>query len=186
MTDTGRLLREAQGGNRGSLDALYARHRGRLLGFVRSRMSPGLLGTVSPEDVLQETLLESARKLDSFEDRGPASFYRWLVEIARFKILEADRARKTRKRSAVEPMEAEPTSRDTSPSGRAVKRERADLLRDALASLPGEQGEALRLRYLEGLTVAETAARLAKSDAAVKALVSRGLAAMAEEAGKIG
>lgn len=185
MTDTGRLLREAQGGDRDSLDALYERHRGRLLGFVRARMSPALLGTVSPEDVLQETLLESARKLGDFEDRGPASFYRWLVEIARFKVLEADRARKTRKRSLEEPMEAEPAGRETSPSGRAAKRERADLLRDALAALPGEQGEAVRLRYLEGLSIAETSDRLSKSPAAVKALVSRGLAALAEEAGKI-
>lgn len=182
MSETGRLLAEARDGNRASLDALYARHRARLHAFVRARMTPGLLGTVAPEDILQETLLESARKLDGFEDRGPSSFYRWLVEIARFKVMEADRSRRARKRAIQEPLAAEPPAADTSPSGRAAKRERADLLREALAALPGEQGEAVRLRYLEGLTVAETGERLGKSADAVKALVSRGLAALEESA----
>ena len=178
MLDTGFLLRSARGGDREALDDLFRRHQGRLLAFLRARMDPALARTVAPEDILQETHLEAARKVGEFEDRGSASFYRWLVAIARFKIAEADRARQARKRAAVGPLDAEPVSPDTSPSGGAIRAERAALLRAALESLPGDQAEAVRLRYLEGLTIAETAERMGRTPAAVKALVSRGLDAL--------
>ena len=48
-------------------------------------------------------------------------------------------------------------------------------LHAALAGLPDRQGEAVRLRDLEGLSLAETATRLETSESAVKALVGRGL-----------
>lgn len=181
MSDTQRLLDEARAGNRGALDVLYARHHGRLIAFIRARMGGGLARCVAPEDILQETHLESARKIGEFEPRGPASFYRWLVEIARFKIAEAERAQRAHKRALETPLEDPPAASQTSPSGRAMRSERAALLLQALAALPEAQAEAVRLRYLEGLTIAETAERLARSEAAVKALVSRGLAALSQE-----
>ncbi len=180
MAETRRLLDEARGGDRAALDELFGRHRGRLYAFTRSAMGGASRGSVAAEDVLQETLLEASRKLGSFEDRGPSSFYRWLVAIARFKVREADRARRAGKRAIESPLGDDPAARDTSPSGRAMRRERAEILRDALAALPGEQGEAVRLRYLEALPVADVAARIGKSEGAVKALVARGLASLAE------
>jgi len=177
--DTERLLQAARGGDRDALDAVYARHRGRLVAFVASRIRPGQAGAATAEDIVQEVHLESARRIDAFAPEGPAAFYRWLVAIARFKIQEAVRSARTRKRSAEEPLAFDPVSRGTSPSGGAMRGERAAAIAGALESLPGEQGEAVRLRYLEGLTVAEAADRLGKSPAAVKALVSRGLGALA-------
>lgn len=182
VAETGRLVELARGGDRAALDDLFERHRGRLAAFVRARMSGALLRTVTPADLLQESFLEAARKLGSFEDRGPSSFYRWLVAIARFKILEAERARNANKRALERPLDGDPAGEGSSPSARAIRRERRDLLRAALAELPGEQGEAVRLRYLEGCTIAETSERLGRTDAAVKALVSRGLAALEEAA----
>jgi len=179
-TETRLLLAAARGGDSRALDALYARHRGRLLAFVRARMHSALARRVAPEDVLQETLLESARKIDAFEPQEPASFYRWLVQIARFKISEADRAWRARKRALETPLEEEPPRAQTSPSGRAVRAERAALLHAALEALPEAQAEAIRLRYLEGQSLAETAERLGRTEAAVKALVSRGFAALSD------
>jgi RNA polymerase sigma-70 factor (ECF subfamily) len=180
MVDTGSLVSLARKGDRDALDALFSRHRGRLLAFVRARVPAAVGRAVPPEDVVQETYLEAARKLDAFEDRGPASFYRWLVAIARFKLSEAGRGQRALKRSAEEPLAVEAAARGPSPSSGAAGNERAARVREALADLPGEQGEALRLRYLEGLTVAEAAERLGKSEGAVKMLVSRGLAALAD------
>jgi len=171
-------VQEACAGSREALDALYARHRGRLLAFAASRMSAALAHFVSPEDIVQETHLESARKIETFEPSDGAGFYRWLVKIAAFKISEANRQRQAKKRAAG-PLEHEPRSPDTSPSGRVVRDERHERLRAALAGLPEAQAEAVRLRYLEGLSVAEAAARLERSEGAVKALVTRGLAALA-------
>ena len=179
MSETMRLLQASRDGDREALESLYARHQGRLLQFIRARMPAALTNRIAPEDVLQETLLESARKIASFEPQGPSSFYRWLVGIARYKISEAGRAQQAKKRAAERPLEHSVPGAVTSPSGRAIRAEGSLRIEEALAALPERQAEAVRLRYLEGLSVAETAARLECSEPAVKSLVSRGLMGLA-------
>ncbi len=49
-------------------------------------------------------------------------------------------------------------------------------LLQALATLPEEQREALRLRYVEGLPSKDIAARLGKSDGSVRVMLTRALA----------
>lgn len=169
MSETARLLEAARAGDRDALDDLYLRHEGRLRAFVASRLGPGAL--VAAEDVVQETHLESVRKIGEFVPRAPSSFYRWLVTIARFKIAEA---RRTRARAEA-PLDGERAGSQTSPSGAAS---RAELVARALDAMTEEQAEAVRLRYLEGLTVAEAAERMERTAAAVKMLVSRGLASL--------
>ena len=46
----------------------------------------------------------------------------------------------------------------------------------ALGTLPEEQQEALRMRYLEGLPSKEIATKLDKTDGAVRVMLSRGIA----------
>ena len=180
MTETARLIESAQGGSREALEVLYARHQGRLLNLVRARMPTWLAGRMTAEDVVQETLLESTRKIGRFEPLGPAAFYRWLVEIARYKLAEAERAQRANKRAPAEPLDGQVPAEQTSPSGRVMRAESGVRLREGLAQLPERQAEAVRMRYLEGRSVDETAGRLGCSAAAVKSLVSRGLMRLAE------
>ncbi len=179
MSRTTRLLEEARGGDKSAREALFGRHRGRLSTFLRVTMSAALARRVPPEDILQETLLEAARKLDGFEHQGTGSFYRWLVGIARFKASEAQRAQGARKRALETPLEEDPLHDRTGVSSVAARAERADLLREALERLPAAQGAAIRLRYLEGRSTRETAEALEKTEAAVKMLVSRAFATLA-------
>ena len=182
-SETSRLLAAARGGDHVALDDLYARHQGRLLNFLRASIAQSSLQAVTAEDVLQETLIASARKIAEFEPSGPASFYRWLVSIARFKLTEAGRAQKAKKR-ATAPLEEPVAASQTSPSGRLLRGERRDGLLEALANLPNRQADAVRMRYLEGQSVAEVAEQLACSDSAVKALVSRAMAELASRLGQ--
>src|SRR5215831_8707168 len=176
---TSALVAAARDGDREALDSLFARHRGRLIAFLQARTrESGPLG-VTADDLGQECLLEASRKLGTFQPQGPSSFYRWLVAIGRFKLSEAIRGAKAMKRT-LETLEGEPAARQTSPSGVVLRDERATRLHAALATLPEAQAEAVTLRWLEGLTIAETAERLERSEAAVKALVARGLAALSE------
>jgi len=177
--DTDLLIAAARGGDRRALDELFARHRGRLVALATCRMEARLAASVSADDIAQETCLEAARKIETFEPRGPESFYRWLAGIARFKISEAARAQRAMKRAAPTPLDAEPAGDGTSPSGRAIRAENAARLRAALGAIPDDQAEAVRLRWLEGRSVAEAAGLLGKSEPAVKALVARGLASLA-------
>jgi RNA polymerase sigma-70 factor (ECF subfamily) len=178
MSDTARLVRASQEGDREALEVLCGRHQGRVLAMIRVTMGAELSARVAPEDVLQETLLESSRKIGVFEDRGPGSFYRWVVGIARFKVAEARRAQRAWKRAAV-PLDGPVPGAETSPSGRVVRAERADGVAAAIEALPERQRDAVRMRYLEGRSVEETAAEMGCSGAAVKSLVARGLGVLA-------
>ena len=180
-SETSRLIAAARDGDRLALDDLYARHQGRLLSFLRASMAGGQ--SFSAEDVLQETLLESTRKIAAFEPRGRASFYRWLVAIARFKLTEAARAQGAKKRARA-PLDEDVAGSQTSPSGHMMRGERRDGLLQALAELPDRQADAVRLRYLEGQSVGEVAGQLDCSESAVKALVSRGMAELASRLGQ--
>jgi RNA polymerase sigma-70 factor (ECF subfamily) len=56
--------------------------------------------------------------------------------------------------------------------------EQAVRLAQALETLPADQREAVRLRHLEGQSLAEMAHRLERSERAVAALLNRGIVAL--------
>src|SRR5207253_1418965 len=64
----------------------------------------------------------------------------------------------------------------SSASARAARREQAVLLADAIKSLPADYGEVIILRHLEGLPLADVAARMGRSSDSVKKLWVRGIA----------
>jgi RNA polymerase sigma factor (sigma-70 family) len=59
------------------------------------------------------------------------------------------------------------------PSGQAAKREAVLAVQVGLANLPQSQQDAVRLRHLEGNSVAETAAAMGRPPAAVRGLLQR-------------
>lgn len=177
--DTAHLVRSALDGDRAALERLFSRHRGRLVSWLGVVAPPNLARRVTADDLTQETLLEAARRLDRFEPRGPASFYAWLVGIARHKLMEAERAQRADKRAREAPLEVEPTGVATSPTQAALRADRAALLRAAMEKLSPASAEALRLRYLEGRTTAEVAELMQRSESAVKSLVTRAFADLA-------
>ena len=66
----------------------------------------------------------------------------------------------------------------TSPSRGLRRAERLERLKDALRDLKPEQREAIELAKIDGLKVREIAARMNRSEVAVKQLLSRGLRRM--------
>ncbi|MDA7504144.1 sigma-70 family RNA polymerase sigma factor, partial [bacterium] len=63
----------------------------------------------------------------------------------------------------------------SSPSSRAMRGERAIVLANAMADLPENQLEAVRLRYIEGWSLSDIAERTGRSDSAVASLIKRAL-----------
>ena len=57
----------------------------------------------------------------------------------------------------------------------AIRAEAVVALLEALHQLPETQAEAIRLRYMEGLPLAEIVERMGKTDTAVAGLLKRGL-----------
>lgn len=180
MSDTVRLLESARAGDPLAFDELFARHRSRLTTYVAVRLGPAMRAQIEPDDLVQEAYLEAHRKLGAFEPRGPSAFYRWLVTIAGFKLKEAIRHGQAKKREGAVRLPTEAPAEQTSVGGRVVREEGVRELAAWIDGLPEAQGTAVRMRYLEGHTVAETAEEMGRSAAAIKSLVARGLGGLAE------
>ena len=108
-------------------------------------------------------------------------FGAWLMTIARNLATDHFKAGRTRLELTTEDMSARTTTRPRARSGRcspALTNEVA--ARGADASCPTEQRECLIMRFLQGMSIAETAAVLGRSDGAVKQLQLRGVRNLAK------
>jgi len=183
----GDLLHLARGGDGDAFETLFLRHEALLADRVRRLLPPAVRRRHSVQDVLQETRIVALDRCASFEDRGAGAFGAWLLGIAENKVREAVRHHRGTARRAVgrEVTRGDRTgSRDgprhfRTPSQDAMAGETADRVRRALATLPEDYREVLRLTRFEGLTLAEAAERMGRSREAVKKLNGRALARLA-------
>jgi RNA polymerase sigma-70 factor, ECF subfamily len=151
---TARLVVAAQAGSRNAFDALVRDLGPLLYRFLVVR----LRNEADARDALQETLIVAWQKLPSVRD--PQSCRSWLLTIALRKAAEVT---KRERRHANVP--AHPVA--TPDSAGAVE------LDAVLQSLPGERRDVVLLRYLMGLSEAETANVLGVSVGTVKSRASR-------------
>ncbi len=73
----------------------------------------------------------------------------------------------------------------SSPSQQAARRERAELLADALDTLPETYREVIVLRNLEGLSFSDVAARLGRTEDSVKNIWLRALSRLRRKLGDL-
>jgi RNA polymerase sigma-70 factor (ECF subfamily) len=188
MTDD-ELLARVRAGDQEALAALIEGRRAQLLAHIERQLSAAMRRKVEPEDVLQEVTADALRSLEAIDlaDRDP---FRWLCQLVQRRIVDAHRrlfgAQKraaSREISLQTPLGGPGSSgKDlaavlaasiTSASKAFNRRRLASALLKALEKLPEEQREALRLRYMEGLPSREIAAKLGKSDGAVRVMLTR-------------
>ena len=86
------LLEKAKDGDHDALARLLLTYYDRLENYVRRKIPAELRSSVAVEDVLQESHVQAFRKIDTFEPRGDNAFYRWLVTIARRRVLDKIKA----------------------------------------------------------------------------------------------
>ncbi|HKB02115.1 MAG TPA: sigma-70 family RNA polymerase sigma factor [Gemmataceae bacterium] len=129
------------------------------------------------DEVLQETWMTAVRNVRRFNPHV-GNFHAWLCGIAANVIrnhLRSHRRRAERQRAL---------TGDLAVADEALaERERADRVAAALAALSGRYEVALRLKYLDRMTVAEMAATLGETDKAVESLLSRARTAFREAYG---
>jgi RNA polymerase sigma-70 factor (ECF subfamily) len=153
------LVARARAGDRDAFRALFERHRDRLRAAVERRLGGYLRRKIEVEDVVQETFLKAFESLETFEARGEDSFHAWLRGIAENLLLWW--ARRHQRREQLR-LDGDVAGAGTSPSHALRREERFERLRDALSRV-------------EGLKLAEIAARLGRTPAAVKPLLWRAL-----------
>jgi RNA polymerase sigma-70 factor (ECF subfamily) len=174
------------------------RFRSYLLLLARGRLDPGVRAKVGASDVVQQTLLEAHRDLAQFRGRTVAEQAAWLRQVLARNLANVVRDLRRGKRDPARerPLQAgldESASRlegwlaaeQSSPSQRLERQERAVRVAEALAALPENQREAVVLRHWHGCPLAEIAARLGCTTAAVTGLLHRGLRNLRKQLGDL-
>lgn len=130
------------------------------------------------EDLTSETFLRALRRIDSFSWQGK-DIGAWFVTIAR--NLVADHVKSSRFRLEVSTADMLDADRaDGGIEDEVLSRIQNAALLDAVRQLKPEQQECIVLRFLQGLSVAETAKVLDRSEGAVKQLQLRAMRALAK------
>lgn len=99
--DTDWLLAQASQGNDSAREQLLNRHRGRLRRMVAVRLDRRLAARVDPSDIVQEALVEAAKKLPRYLRDRPLPFYPWLRHIAWERLVKIHRRHLAAQRRSV-------------------------------------------------------------------------------------
>lgn len=167
------LVDRAREGDPDAFAALYDRYVDRVYRFVLYRVQGD---SALAEDVTSEVFLRALRKIKTFTWQG-RDVGAWFLTIARNLVL--DHYKSGRARLEVLGIET-PVDHDrvVDAEDAALSRVSTQDLYKAIAQLGNEQQEVIYWRFLQGYSVAETAAAMGKTDGAIKALQYRAVKAL--------
>ncbi|HEU4511562.1 MAG TPA: sigma-70 family RNA polymerase sigma factor [Nocardioidaceae bacterium] len=168
------LVELARGGDSEAFGMLYDHYNASVYRFIYYRVGSVALA----EDLASETFFRALRSMSSFKWQGK-DFGAWLMTIARNLTADHYKAGRTRLEFATEDMGAHDSATE-GPETAVLASLTNEALLEALGQLPTEQQECLIMRFLQGLSIAETAKVLGRSDGAVKQLQLRGVRNLAK------
>ena len=163
--DLRRLVTRAKAGDEDAVGALYRQHVDRIYAYLAANVG----NPHDAEDLTTQTFMRMLVSLPRYRP-GSTPFAAWLFRIARNLAIDHFRAA-ARARSRVQA----PPVRAASAEDEVLSVLDREVMRGELATLPLGQREVLTLKFVCGLTNAEVAAVLRKTEGAVKALERRAL-----------
>ncbi|UNS98280.1 sigma-70 family RNA polymerase sigma factor [Streptomyces tubbatahanensis] len=167
------LVEAAQAGEAEAFGRLYDQYSDTVYRYIYYRVG----GRATAEDLTSETFLRALRRIGTFTWQG-RDFGAWLVTIAR--NLVADHFKSSRFRLEVttgEMLDANEVER--SPEESVLESLSNAALLEAVRKLNPQQQECVTLRFLQGLSVAETARVMGKNEGAIKTLQYRAVRTLA-------
>ena len=186
------LISRARDGDKASLTRLLLSFHDEMKLHIASRVSPNDRPVISVDDVLQESLIDAFKGIGKFASDTIPSFRSWLWSIADNRLISTIRALRTEKRggnfrrqsmyneadSAKRPLERQFQDSQQGPSVGVERNEAIEAVNVKLSNLPADQQEAIRARYIEGLSVEETAKAMNRSCGAIRGLLHRAKASL--------
>lgn len=165
------LITCAQRGDVDAIGKLYDQHQNAIFRYLWVRVGE----RPQAEDLTGEVFMRMLTALPNYRPTAP--FRAWLYRIARNLLIDHYRKHGQTTTVPLETAEPQPTS---SADLLTLAEQNLTLhqLQNALSQMDETQREVVTLRFLAGLSLQETAAALEKTEAAIKALQHRGLAAL--------
>lgn len=161
------LVKAAQAGDMDAYGELFERYFDVVFRFVLFRTSDRTLA----EDLTSETFVRALRRLSSVTYQG-RDIGAWFVTIARNLIFDHVKSSRYRlEQTTGEMVDLSPST--SGPEQQVLEGAMTDELLRCVAKLNPDQQECIQLRFLQGLSVAETAKIMDRNEGAVKALQHR-------------
>jgi RNA polymerase sigma-70 factor (ECF subfamily) len=168
------LVDAAKNGDGEAFGQLYDRYVDVVHRYIAYRVTNHALA----EDLTSETFLRALRRISSYTWQG-RDFGAWLVTIARNLIADHFKSSRYKMELATSDLVEAGADRGTEgPENEVLTGITNTTLLEAVKQLGSEQQECIVLRFLQGMSVAETAAILGKNENAVKALQYRAVKAL--------
>lgn len=177
---TFQLIERARAGDPRAIDRLFARHLRPLQRWARGRLPKWARDLADTDDLVQDTLLQTFKRIEDFEPRRVGALQAYLRQAVLNRVRNELR-RKGRQPHATDLDDLEVGSLE-SPLEEAIGREAVERYEAALDRLTAEEREAIIARVEMGYSYEELAEALGKPtpDAARKA-ARRALIRLAEE-----
>lgn len=167
------LVERAQAGESEAFGRLYDHYSDTVYRYIYYRVG----SRATAEDLTSETFLRALRRIGTFTWQG-RDFGAWLVTIAR--NLVADHFKSSRFRLEVTTGEMLDSNEcERSPEDSVLESLSNAALLEAVRRLNPQQQECVTLRFLQGLSVAETARIMGKNEGAIKTLQYRAVRTLA-------
>jgi RNA polymerase sigma factor (sigma-70 family) len=174
------LLERARAGDRQALEALMARYLPRMRRWASGRLPRWARDLADTQDLVQDTLLQTFKRIDTFEARHEGALQAYLRQGIVNRI--RDEFRRAGRRPTAEELDPAVPDSGPSPLEAAIGRETLDRYERALARLRPQDREAIIARIEMDSTNEEIAAALGKPSAnAARMAVERALVRLAEE-----
>ncbi|NUT55616.1 MAG: sigma-70 family RNA polymerase sigma factor, partial [Thermoleophilia bacterium] len=167
----------AQAGDADAFAKIYERHVGTIFRYCYYKTGGNRL---LAEDITSETFLRGLRRIGSFTWQG-RDVGAWFMTIAKNLLVDHFKSGTYRYEALTgDVLDADRPDREPegSPEQAVIDSLTNAVLMDAIARLNPEQRECIVLRFLRGLSVAETGAVMGKNEGAIKALTYRGMNAL--------
>jgi RNA polymerase sigma-70 factor (ECF subfamily) len=168
------LVELARKGDSEAFGMLYDHYQAPVYRFLFYRTRSSALA----EDLTSETFFRALRSMQSFRWQGK-DFGAWLMTIARNLATDHFKAGRTRLELTTEDMGLHDDATE-GPETAVLAGLTNELLLRALTELPVEQKDCLIMRFLQGMSIAETASVLGRSEGAIKQLQLRGVRNLAK------
>ena len=168
------LVDLAKEGDAEAFGQLYDHYVTGVFRFVYYRVGSQQLA----EDLTSETFVRGLRAIQRFNWQGK-DFGAWLTTIARNLVADHFKSSRTRLEIVAETI---PEGKVTvaSPEQEVLALISNEMLFEAVNSLPNEQRDCILMRFIQGLSIAQTAAALGRSEGAIKQLQLRAVRSLAK------
>jgi RNA polymerase sigma factor (sigma-70 family) len=156
-----------------------------LLAYLNRQMSAALRRVFEPQDVLQDVFLEAFLRIKDFKADDDDALQRWLMTIARNRVVNLCISQRAGKRDFRRTWQVDSSNildllsqlavYTRTPSQSALSHEAVRIVQKSINSLQPRVRRVIHCRYIERLSLRQTAEMLHEGEKAIDSLSRRGL-----------